>query len=260
MKFHVGPFVYQLLVQHAPILNDHGESCLGLARYLERQILIAAKAPAERRIEILAHELRHAWGFHVPPPANEEQESQLLAMISHAMAVDLQAQGGLDALLAHPAVDLPPAQPEVQTPSPARPAPPERAYEDLEAPLPDDFGYQSPRRDRSGRRLAPAPRESWETQARPSGGRVSCKCCGLVVADGSVRTSKAFVPLGVKGRVVHREFYCDFCGILWSWREGLSPAGEPNGAVQSGPHETRDRNTIDKFLRDFPPAAGLVAG
>lgn len=76
------------------------------AEYATRTIYIDQDLPPSRRKEELAHEAWHCWLFHVPPPADEEQEARLVALVLDALQMDLMEQGGIDVL-----IDLTPEPP-----------------------------------------------------------------------------------------------------------------------------------------------------
>jgi ribosomal protein S27AE len=89
------------------------------------------------------------------------------------------------------------------------------------------------------------------------GARAQCgRCCSLV-AGGAVVNSPARWSDVAAGRVMTRTLFCSHCGHLQQWVEGATPAGQPNGAVVSGP-EYVDGPAVGDFLRQHPEAIGVM--
>lgn len=91
---------YSVRVSKHPIYNEAGERLAGLAIESRRIILISGSIRPEQREEILAHEVLHAWEFHVPVPTTDEERCQLFATASQQLREDLERQGGVAALAA----------------------------------------------------------------------------------------------------------------------------------------------------------------
>ncbi len=98
MEFRVATKVYRLVVVVEPIVHN-GANCDALAQTHGRLIRMAAHVPAADRFNTLLHELRHCWGFHVPKPSTEEEEADLVGMLTEAAVEDLESQGGIRELM-----------------------------------------------------------------------------------------------------------------------------------------------------------------
>lgn len=98
MRFRIGPHRY--LVAIVPGLRHDGEPVAGLIRERQRRILINADEPVSHRLDVLIHELRHAWQFHIGIPADPEGEANNAASFFVAVLRQLQRQGGEAALRA----------------------------------------------------------------------------------------------------------------------------------------------------------------
>ena len=235
MQFRVGTYTYRLYLETDPIMHN-GEECLALSESSGRRIRMSAKVPPDERLTVLLHELRHCWGFHVPPPSFEEQECDLLAMISEAAYTDLERQGGPRALQQMGAIeDQFPVSLLLDTPAQAA-------------------------QDEGGIRYVPAgDMEPWETSATASGERVQCAECCLIVAGGSVVNERLRFEDKAVGWVLTRTMYCGHCGHLQVWDEGATPTGLPNGSPVGQPKTIRGR-AVDEFLQKHPQAAAMVCG
>lgn len=96
--FRIGPWQYRVRVVAGPILDDQGRELLGQTSEDDRQILISSRATQRQRVDVLFHELRHAWRFHFGYPADEEAQCDYFASIMASTYQDLEAQGGREAL------------------------------------------------------------------------------------------------------------------------------------------------------------------
>jgi hypothetical protein len=116
VKFHVGHVAYSVVVSDRAIFNSDGDALEGLAIEANRLIIISRNVEPCRRAEVVQHEFLHCWGFHVPPPTNEEDRCQLGAFVAEQFRLELDSQGGEDALR-----NLPPTRmPRMGTPRPPR--------------------------------------------------------------------------------------------------------------------------------------------
>ncbi len=113
--------------------------------------------------------------------------------------------------------------------------------------------------------------------APPSSGRVQCGRCGKVFCAGAVVTGNYEMVGGhrqfIEGKfecseehgdlVAQRRLFCDHCHHIQSWLEfvqadPLHPdRGNLTGQIAGGPGYIRDKRQIDRFLREFPAAAGV---
>lgn len=94
MRFNVGPFAYEVVVTDDHLEAEDGTSLLGLCQFVGRKILISSQVPRSERLEVLLHELGHAWHQHVPKPRTEEEHANLWATAMASAWRDLVSQGG----------------------------------------------------------------------------------------------------------------------------------------------------------------------
>ena len=99
IRLHVGPSVYTAKVVSGRLTDAAGNKLLGKAMNYGREIHIWSGVPANERLEILLHEVKHAWLFHVPRPATEEDSCKLFAMVAEQFWADLNRAGGRKTLL-----------------------------------------------------------------------------------------------------------------------------------------------------------------
>lgn len=107
MKFHVGHIPYAVIVSDRAMFNSDGDPLEGLAVEANRLIIISRSVEPCRRAEIAQHEYLHCWGFHVPQPATEEERCQLGAFVAEQFRLQLDEQGGEDALRNLPPTRMP---------------------------------------------------------------------------------------------------------------------------------------------------------
>lgn len=98
MRFNVGPYAYHVEITSDELEGDDGSRLLGLCEFLGRRIWISSRVPRGERLDVVLHELRHAWANHVPAPRTEEEEANLWALATASTLRDLEAQGGTAAL------------------------------------------------------------------------------------------------------------------------------------------------------------------
>lgn len=84
MVFHVGPWIYHVVVQ--------GERTYVNSQ--ERTIYLSKSMPRRERFSAVWHELVHAWLFYVPQPRLEEEHARLVSFIAEGMRIDMDRQGG----------------------------------------------------------------------------------------------------------------------------------------------------------------------
>lgn len=214
------------------ILVD-GQELDGTSDERQREILIAAFVPPAQRLDVLLHELRHCWLNHFAKPRTEEEDCNFTAATTASALADLDAQGGVAALMRLKPVELPVCQP-LSTPS---------------APL-----------EATGKHVVPpAQVEDWETLAAAHAGRAQCGVCETIIACGSIVNSPPRWDTIRCGSVLDRTLYCPHCHHLQLWIEGCGTTGEPNGAIAAGPTYVKGR-AVDEFLEANPCAVGLIAG
>jgi hypothetical protein len=234
MHMHVGPHVYQVVIAQK-ITGGR----IGLADYLNRRLLVAACVPPAHRLDVILHELAHAFSYHFPSPTDEEAAANLTATIAASAMKDLARQGGVDVLMRMDSAPDAPDAPAAVVPVAAPVAVAERRIE---------------------------PVTQCPTVA--SADRAQCACCetivnGSAVWKGEKRPATEAESGVAPGEVVHwvidRVMYCPHCDALQSWVETCSPGGWPAGVVVAGPVRVTDREAVAEFLERCPQAVGVIA-
>jgi Zn-dependent peptidase ImmA (M78 family) len=64
MQFRVGPWVYRVRITENRLYDENGAELAGLFVWRDREILISNAVPVRQRLDVLVHELRHAWREH----------------------------------------------------------------------------------------------------------------------------------------------------------------------------------------------------
>lgn len=105
MVFRVGGWDWALSIARGLYLA--GEPCKGRACERSRTIKIANDVPPAGRLEVLLHELWHAWRWTMRDQPGIEGECQLFAMAAASAWCDLEAQGGVETLMALVPVEQP---------------------------------------------------------------------------------------------------------------------------------------------------------
>lgn len=99
MKFEIGPWTYSVQITDGPLYDDNGLEQAGRCEWRTQSILISGAIPVTRRLEVLLHELRHAWVFTFGRPAGEEDDANNAAAFA-AMAInEIDRHGGTRALM-----------------------------------------------------------------------------------------------------------------------------------------------------------------
>lgn len=98
MIFTVGPWTYRTRIVHR-LMDDTGDKKAGLFEWMTRTIWIAADVPADRRLAVLIHELRHAWQFDFGRPKSDEDDANQAASFCIDVMRQLADQGGEAALM-----------------------------------------------------------------------------------------------------------------------------------------------------------------
>lgn len=99
MQIRVGPFRADVLISAAPIIAADGQPLYGAFDADNYIIWISPQTPLKRRVNTLLHEVWHSWREHFPAPPNEEVECDYFAFISEAVWLDIEHQGGVEALM-----------------------------------------------------------------------------------------------------------------------------------------------------------------
>jgi hypothetical protein len=99
MQFHVGPWVYTVQITDAPILADDGAEQAGRWVWSTRTILISGTIPVQRRLQVLLHELVHAWRHDLGKPATDEDDANSMSAFTASVMRQLYRQGGEPALM-----------------------------------------------------------------------------------------------------------------------------------------------------------------
>lgn len=99
MKFQVGPWTYTVKITRGALrCAGVDEECAGLFVWRDREILISGKLPVTSRVDVLIHELRHAWREHFGAGLNIEDECNNVASFCVSVWRQLLEQGGEAAL------------------------------------------------------------------------------------------------------------------------------------------------------------------
>lgn len=97
MRFRIGARYYSVRVTDGPIVLD-GFKCSGVCLQSTREILIAGDCHPRERSFILFRELMRGWVFETGQPANDDGWHDLGATMTLGAIVDLNMQGGQEAL------------------------------------------------------------------------------------------------------------------------------------------------------------------
>lgn len=98
LVFNVGPFEYRLVISDRQLYDSHGDELSGCAIESRRLLIVSYCVEPARREEIALHELKHAWLFHFPKPHDDEERCQFFAATTLQLRIDLDAQGGTEAM------------------------------------------------------------------------------------------------------------------------------------------------------------------
>src|SRR6185437_4835142 len=91
MLFQVGPWTYRVEIART-LVNDKNEPILGRCDLDSMIIYVAADVSPQARLNVVLHELRHAWRFHFPAPRTDEEEADFSATITAAAYRDIRRQ------------------------------------------------------------------------------------------------------------------------------------------------------------------------
>lgn len=236
MRFRVGPFEYALrIVADRPVLDGRGVD--GLIDYEAETISIYHGVRGRRRLNVLLHELGHAWDYHFAPGTDAEASANHKAAYAQQALHDLDEQGGVAALEAL----LPVAETDGCSDGPTFDT------EDESRADADEAAFEGVRivRDAQTLRLGTAS-------------RADCFVCGRFVYARRIDTGKPYflrvhrgIPIG--GWVVNRAMYCGECGHVQAWIEGVDPmTGGPNGVPIDEPDLLTDRGEVAAWLAEHP--------
>jgi hypothetical protein len=133
LVFHIGPFLYTLVISERRIYDPEGNELEGAAIESRRLLMLSFALPVHRREDIAAEELAHAYEFHFPVPRTNEERARLSATVATGFRRELDEQGGIDALNRLPAQYVPSVgNPKQNEPRPISemflPTPPWLAY------------------------------------------------------------------------------------------------------------------------------------
>lgn len=95
--FLVGPWQYRVRVSR-DLVDADGARLMGRCDFDTHTIWVHADVKRFSRLNVVLHELRHAWGYHFPRARTEEEECDLSATIITAAFQDLTRMGGPGAL------------------------------------------------------------------------------------------------------------------------------------------------------------------
>lgn len=94
MRFRVGPWVYRIVISDGQLLDEQGAAREGLCVWSDRTIWISGALALEQRVEVLFHELAHAWEHHFGTPADAEGMANQSSSFATDVWNQLQRQGG----------------------------------------------------------------------------------------------------------------------------------------------------------------------
>lgn len=234
MRFNVGPFVYALEISdQRPCFEGH--ACDGIIDFSAEKIIIFTGVRGRRRLNVLLHELRHAWLHHFPHSAEEEANCDMAAMYAQAAMQDLAMQGGIEALDALVSSD-------------------EANAIRLEPVLVTDAQMRQ-----IEQRIAPLSCvTTLDIRRIGRAGRAECAICAQTFADGNIVTEPPTWHDLAKAMVVNRTLYCEGCNHLQSWLEGLDLSGSPSGVPVTEPEFCTETKSIEDYLAAHPEVANVL--
>jgi hypothetical protein len=217
MQFHVGPVVYRLAVSDRSVFDVEGNELEGCAVEGRRLLILSRIVEPERREEIALHEFTHAWSFHVPKPSDEEERCQLTALIAQQFALDLERNGGREALRSLAATRV------AHLGKPA-------AATSKALSLRETFGRSD---------------------------RMPCGACDTDTMVGSISNADPELHQPTNQCRLLRWFQCDACGAVQVWTELCTPDGSPLGEFVANPSPAILRGAdAARFLADKRELAG----
>lgn len=98
MRFIVGGTRYCVCIPDEPLANAGGNPVNGLWEWSTRTIWLSGDTDPANRLEVLLHELWHAWRHHYGKPVDEEAECNNAAAFFLEITRQLARQGGEAAL------------------------------------------------------------------------------------------------------------------------------------------------------------------
>ncbi|MBB6429205.1 hypothetical protein [Algisphaera agarilytica] len=98
-RFKIGHDTIKTTLAKEP-LEHHGHHCWGLNHSDRNLIEICPKCPPGRRLDVLLHELRHAWNDRFPRPHDDEGDADHYAAMTACILKQIMDQGGPGMLLA----------------------------------------------------------------------------------------------------------------------------------------------------------------
>lgn len=191
MRFHIGPWVYFVVISEGPLKDENGIDCAGLCSWLDSTIYISGRIPLERRADVLLHELRHAWNHHFGKPESIEEDANATASFTMMCIKEFVSQGGEKALMAMTAATPAAIVPSVITPS--------------------------------------GSSDTW-AQSSPDGG-TECGWCGRRFSAGEIVTEEPVFHAQSGKLVVPRSVYCDGCSHVLRWHEASMFDSTPSGQI-----------------------------
>jgi hypothetical protein len=111
-------------------------------------------------------------------------------------------------------------------------------------------------------RLAPlTERPVTEFSGRPTARRVECPDCGKTFLDTVVVNDAPEFSDAHGCYIICRRLYCDHCNQLMLWFQHSNDSGTRIGprVDDEPPFIVREKRLIEKFLKQHPEAAGMIA-
>jgi hypothetical protein len=222
MRFHIGPWEYAVEITEEKLVDDEGAECVGLCVWMDNRIQISAGIPRQRRLDVLLHELRHAWRHHLGRSIDDEDDANNAASFTKMCIEELVSQGGEKALMAME---------------------PGEAVGDCRPQDPQDCPPQ-------------VSIQTWASGA--PGGGFSCAFCQRPFSPGEIITERERFDEKSGKLIVPRAVYCDGCDHVLEWHEGAMFDGSPNGQAIGSVRRMRGRDVIE-WLKRHGEQVGIVA-
>lgn len=103
MTFPIGPNVYRVVISQGKLRYEDGEEVCGLFCWVDHAVYLCGVMDPARRLEVLFHELRHAWRHHFGKVFTDEDDANNAASFVLMCHRELLRQGGERALMRMPA-------------------------------------------------------------------------------------------------------------------------------------------------------------
>lgn len=99
MRFKIGSWRYRCAIAMERIFGEDGRELAGRCDWKHGLIEISPNIPLAKRLDVLLHELRHAWQFHLGRPITDEDDANNASSFTAWAMTELERQGGVAALM-----------------------------------------------------------------------------------------------------------------------------------------------------------------